>query len=100
MSHKLRKLVYDQPAIETLIHLKQQGNASHIGRIRARCLALQADAESQGDVQIINEEPPVYVVKISGIELEGCEPNEGYFVTFTLTDSLATILSIEHENPF
>ena len=100
MDHNIRKLVYDQPAIEGLIHLKQQGKSSHIERIRARCLALQADAESQADLQVIHKKPPVYTIKISGMELEGFEPNEGYQVIFTLTVTLVTILFIEQENPF
>ncbi|MBF0349766.1 MAG: hypothetical protein HQM11_01985 [SAR324 cluster bacterium] len=100
MSHNIRRLVYDQQAIATLIHLKQQGKTSHLERIRARCLALQVDAESQADVQTIHQDPPVYTVRISGMELTGLEPNEGYFVLFTLTDILVTILALEQENPF
>lgn len=96
----IKKLAYDRPAVNTLMALKKQKKVSHIERIRARCLALKIDPESQADVQSIHQSPPLFSVKISGMELEGFEPHEGYSILFTVTENLVTILSIELENPF
>ena len=94
---RLRKLSYDSElgfAIEFLRELKHQGKDQHIERIRARCMALVEDAEEQADVEVVDERERYYRVKISGLELEDFQPDEGYWVEFILTDKRIIIIDI------
>ena len=95
MPKKIRRLLYKAPAQQDLIQLKQSGKNQHIERIRARCLALQADAESQFDVNLLETNPPLFNCFVFGAELEGLIPdNQGYEVFFSMNKKTVAILRI------